>query len=150
MTPSDKPFITIISDGACRGNPGPGGWGTIVRKEEAEDELSGSLPRTTNNRMELTGVLEGLKTIHAPSRIHVITDSQYVVKGMTEWVAGWRRRNWRKADKKPVLNVDLWKALLQACAGHEITWEWVRGHNGHPDNERCDALANRAIDLAAG
>lgn len=143
---SDKPSVTIISDGACRGNPGPGGYGTLIRTADGTRELIGAERATTNNRMELTGALEGFRTLSAPSRVHVITDSQYVVKGMTEWIHGWRRRQWRKADNKPVLNVDLWQALFAEAQKHDVTWEWVRGHAGHPDNERCDALANQAID----
>lgn len=138
--------VEIFADGACRGNPGVGGWGAILRWGRHERELSGFEAETTNNRMELVAVIAALERLKGPCRVRVTTDSRYVVHGMTEWIRGWVRRGWRTAGRKPVRNRDLWERLLRAAAPHEITWHWVGGHAGHPENERCDALANRAMD----
>lgn len=141
-------LITIHTDGACRGNPGPGGWGAILSTEAHERELYGYESWTTNNRMELEAVIQALAAIKRPSRVQVVTDSQYVRNGITQWLPAWKRRGWRTAGRKPVRNVDLWQQLDEACARHEIDWQWVRGHQGHAGNERADELANRAIDEA--
>lgn len=144
-------MIQLFTDGACRGNPGPGGWAAIVRMDGEDRELSGSDPSTTNNRMELLAVIEGLSEVPEGAAVEVVTDSQYVVKGMTEWVAGWQRRGWRKADKKPVLNRELWQRLVELAEQRRVSYTWVEGHAGHEENERCDQLANLAIDrLQAG
>ena len=137
--------VEIFSDGACRGNPGPGGWGALLRFNETERELWGGESATTNNRMELTAVIRALEALKRPSRARVFTDSQYVQKGISEWVHDWKRRDWRTAGKKPVKNVDLWKRLDELAAQHDIEWHWVRGHDGHLENERADRLANRGI-----
>ena len=137
--------VEIFTDGACRGNPGPGGWGVVFRFRNNEKELWGGEAATTNNRMELTAVIRGLEALTRPSRVRVYTDSQYVQKGISEWIHGWKRRGWRTADKKDVKNVDLWKALEEQAARHDVEWHWVKGHAGHPENERADALANRGI-----
>jgi ribonuclease HI len=145
---SVKPEMTsveIFCDGACSGNPGPGGYGAILRCGGREKEISGWAPDTTNNRMELTAVIEALRQLTRPCRITVTTDSQYVVKGMTEWIAGWQRKGWRNSKKEPVLNRDLWEALLEASQSHTVSWKWVRGHDGHVENERCDFLAREAL-----
>jgi ribonuclease HI len=139
--------VEIYADGACRGNPGPGGWGVLLRAGGREKELHGGEAQTTNNRMELTAVIEGLRALKGPSQVRVYTDSQYVQKGISEWIHAWKRRGWRTADKKPVKNEDLWRALDEAARRHRVQWHWVRGHAGHPENERADALANRGIDL---
>ncbi|HUK05610.1 MAG TPA: ribonuclease HI [Burkholderiales bacterium] len=139
--------VEIYADGACRGNPGPGGWGVLLRSGGSERELHGGEAQTTNNRMELTAVIEGLRALKVPSQVRVYTDSQYVQKGISEWIHAWKRRGWRTSDKKPVKNVDLWKALDEAARVHAVEWHWVKGHAGHPENERADALANRGIDL---
>ena len=136
----------IYTDGACRGNPGPGGWGVLLRFNGHEKTLSGAEPLTTNNRMELMAAIQGLETLKRPCRVRLTTDSQYVQKGIQEWLPNWKRRGWKTAARKPVKNVDLWQRLDQAVARHQITWEWVRGHSGHPENELADALANQAID----
>jgi ribonuclease HI len=136
----------IFTDGACRGNPGPGGWGVLLRFNSHEKTLFGAEPQTTNNRMELMAAIQGLESLTRPCRVRLTTDSQYVQKGIQEWLANWKKRGWKTAARKPVKNVDLWQRLDQATARHEITWEWVRGHSGHPENERADALANQAID----
>ena len=136
----------IYTDGACRGNPGPGGWGVLLRFNGHEKTLSGAEPLTTNNRMELMAAIQGLESLTRPCRVRLITDSQYVQKGIQEWLANWKQRGWKTAARKPVKNVDLWQRLDQAAARHQITWEWVRGHSGHPENELADALANQAID----
>lgn len=138
--------VHIYTDGACRGNPGPGGWAAILCADGRERELSGFETRTTNNRMELMAVISGLEALKRPCHVRIVTDSQYVMKGVTEWLAGWKRRNWTTANRKPVRNVDLWKRLDEALAQHRVEWTWVRGHAGHEGNERADALANRAID----
>ena len=139
--------VEIYADGACKGNPGPGGWGVLLRSGGRERELHGGEAQTTNNRMELTAVIEGLRALKVPSQVRVYTDSQYVQKGISEWIHAWKRRGWRTSDKKPVKNVDLWKALDEAARVHAVEWHWVKGHAGHPENERADALANRGIDL---
>ena len=138
--------IQIFTDGACRGNPGPGGWGVILRSGSYEKELFGGEQSTTNNRMELRAAIEGLAALKRPSRVTVTTDSQYVRQGITQWIEGWKRNQWRTSAKKPVKNQDLWQLLDQLTSRHEVTWEWVKGHSGHPDNELADALANRGID----
>ena len=138
--------IEIFTDGACRGNPGPGGWGVILRSGSHEKELFGGEQSTTNNRMELRAAIEGLTALKRPSRVTVTTDSQYVRQGITQWIEGWKRNQWRTSAKKPVKNQDLWQLLDQLTSRHEVTWEWVKGHSGHPDNELADALANRGID----
>jgi len=142
--------VDIYTDGACRGNPGPGGWGAILMSGGRERELSGAESATTNNRMELLAVIHALAALKRQVRARVYTDSQYVRLGMTEWLAGWKARGWRTADRKPVRNQDLWQRLDQLAAGHDIEWHWVKGHSGNPGNERCDALANAAIDALLG
>jgi len=138
--------IDIFTDGACRGNPGPGGWGVILRSGSHEKELFGGEQSTTNNRMELRAAIEGLAALKRPSRVTITTDSQYVRQGITQWIEGWKRNQWRTSAKKPVKNQDLWQLLDELTCRHEVTWEWVKGHSGHPDNELADALANRGID----
>ena len=138
--------IEIYADGACKGNPGPGGWGVLLREHGRERELHGGEAATTNNRMELTAVIRALEALPTGSRVRLYTDSQYVQKGMTEWIAGWKRRGWRTADKKPVKNVDLWQQLEEAARRHRVEWHWVKGHAGHPENERADALANLGVE----
>jgi len=142
------PLVEIFADGACSGNPGPGGWGTILRNGSHEKELSGFAPDTTNNRMELTAAIAGLAALKRPCRVRLTTDSEYLKKGMTEWLAGWLRRGWKNSQKQPVANRDLWERLLELASIHQVEWHWVRGHAGHVENERCDALARAAI--AAG
>ncbi len=143
---SDDKTVTIYTDGACRGNPGPGGWGVVLEYGDHEKVLKGAEPETTNNRMELTAAIQALEALKRPCRVRLVTDSQYVRQGITEWLANWKQRNWKTAAKQPVKNRDLWQRLDEAAASHEIEWEWVRGHNGHPGNERADQLANEAID----
>lgn len=138
--------VELFTDGACRGNPGPGGWGVVLRYGDAEKELWGGEAETTNNRMELTAVIRGLEALTRGCDVTVVTDSQYVKNGITQWIHNWRRNGWRTASKKPVKNADLWRLLEDVVAQHEISWEWVRGHSGHPENERADDLANRGID----
>ena len=134
--------VYIFTDGACSGNPGPGGWGTVLRYNTAEKELSGSEKDTTNNRMELTACIEALKMLKEPCRVELTTDSQYVVNGITKgWAESWRRNGWKKSDKKPALNSDLWGELLELCERHEVNFNWIKGHAGHEENERCDRLA---------
>ncbi len=140
------PELIIHTDGACRGNPGPGGWGVLLDWNGTRKELSGAEPATTNNRMELTAAIMGLAALKRPSVATVQTDSQYVIKGITEWLPAWKARGWRTADKKPVKNQDLWEKLDQLAAGHTLRWQWVKGHSGDPGNERVDELANLAID----
>ena len=137
--------VEIYSDGACRGNPGPGGWGAILRFNEVEKELFGGEAATTNNRMELTAVIRALEALKQPSRVRVYTDSQYVQKGIKEWIHGWKRNGWKTAAKEPVKNKELWIELDELRRKHEIEWHWVKGHAGHPENERADALANKGI-----
>lgn len=138
--------IKVYTDGACRGNPGPGGWGALLVYEGNEKTLKGSESNTTNNRMELLAAIEAIRSIKEPCEIELTTDSQYVRKGITEWIAGWKRRGWMTAAKKPVKNKDLWLALDEEVASHSVEWHWVKGHSGHPENERADELANEAID----
>ena len=138
--------VEIFTDGACSGNPGPGGWGAILRINGTEKELFGGELETTNNRMEMMAVIEALAALKRPVATVVYTDSQYVQKGISEWIHGWKRRGWKTADKKPVKNEDLWRRLDTLAAGHRVTWQWVKGHAGHPENERADALARRGID----
>ena len=140
----------MYTDGACKGNPGPGGWGVLLTWGGTEKELFGGELATTNNRMEMMAVIEGLSALKQPCSITLYIDSQYVLKGMTEWLKGWKSRGWLTASKEPVKNVDLWQRLdtLVHGAGHKIEWRWVKGHAGHPGNERADALANRGVDLA--
>ncbi len=138
--------VALFTDGACRGNPGPGGWGVLLKLGDHEKELWGGERDTTNNRMELTAVIRGLEALKRPVHAHIHTDSQYVMKGMQEWIHNWKRNGWRTADKKPVKNADLWQRLDSLAATHRLEWTWVRGHAGHIENERADALANRGID----
>jgi len=138
--------VEIYTDGACRGNPGPGGWGAVLSAGEHVKELSGAEPLTTNNRMELTAVIRALEALKRPSQLRIFTDSEYVRRGITEWVRSWKARGWKTADRKPVKNQDLWERLDALAAGHQIEWRWVRGHSGIPGNERVDQLANQAID----
>lgn len=138
--------VEIFSDGACSGNPGPGGYGTILRYGDNQKELSGGETLTTNNRMELLGAIRGLEALTRPCEVVITTDSQYLVKGMTEWLAGWVKKGWRNSKKEEVLNRDLWERLLELSQKHSIRWVWVRGHNGHAENERCDELARKAIE----
>ena len=144
---SKKLSIELYTDGACTGNPGPGGWGYILRDPETgkEKEGSGGDPQTTNNRMELLSVIEGLRALRKPATVRLVSDSQYVVKGLQEWLKGWKARGWRKADKSPVLNKELWEELDRLAAVHDVRPEWIRGHQGHHFNERCDRLAVAAI-----
>ena len=145
MKEEKKPFVEVFTDGACSGNPGVGGYGAILRSGEREKELSGCEPMTTNNRMELTAVLKALEALKKPCRVKVMTDSNYVVKGMTSWINTWLKNNWKNSQKQDVVNRDLWEKLLRLSKGHEISWEWVKGHNDHAENERCDFLARLAI-----
>jgi ribonuclease HI len=137
--------VELYSDGACQGNPGPGGWGVLLRFRGNEKELSGGEPATTNNRMELTAVIRGFEALTRPCRVVVTTDSQYVRNGITVWIQRWRRNGWRTADRKPVKNSDLWQRLDELVSAHEVEWHWVKGHAGHPENERADRLATAAI-----
>ena len=137
--------VEIFTDGACRGNPGPGGWGAILRYGDTEKELSGGADETTNNRMELMAAISALEALTRPMAIDLHTDSTYVRDGITKWIHGWKMRDWRTADKKPVKNVDLWRRLEAAAAGHRVEWHWVKGHAGHPENERADELAREAV-----
>lgn len=138
--------IEIYCDGACRGNPGPGGWGAVLRSGVHEKQIYGAEQNTTNNRMELTGAIEALRALKKPSQVTLWTDSQYVKKGMTEWLAGWKAKGWKNAAKEPVKNVDLWQSLEKEAARHIVDWRWVKGHAGHEGNELADQLANRGID----
>lgn len=138
--------ITIYSDGACRGNPGPGGWGALLVYGEHRRELHGGERETTNNRMELTAAIMALEALREPCHVRIFTDSEYVRRGMTEWLAGWKAKGWRTAGRKPVKNADLWQRLEGACARHQIDWHWVKGHNGDPGNEHADQLANKGVD----
>ncbi|HTV90879.1 MAG TPA: ribonuclease HI [Stellaceae bacterium] len=137
--------VEIFTDGACSGNPGPGGWGAVLRYGAVEKELSAGEPATTNNRMELMAAIAGLEALKRPCRVKLYTDSQYLRDGITRWLPAWKSRGWRTADKKPVKNRDLWQRLEAAAAPHAVEWRWVRGHAGHPENERADALARAAI-----
>jgi len=143
-----EPVVEIYTDGACKGNPGPGGWGALLRFGAHERELFGGERSTTNNRMELTAVIRALQALNRPSRVAVHTDSQYVQKGISEWMRAWKARGWKTADRKPVKNEDLWRELDAVASAHQVRWHWVRGHAGHPENERADALANRGAEQA--
>jgi ribonuclease HI len=140
--------VEIWTDGACKGNPGPGGWGVLLKMGAIEKTLHGGEPLTTNNRMEMLAVIEALGALKRPCKVLLHVDSQYVMKGMTEWIHGWKQRGWRTADKKPVKNADLWQRMEEEVAKHTITWKWVKGHAGDPGNERADLLANRGVEEA--
>jgi len=142
---ASKPVVEIFTDGACSGNPGPGGWGALLRYGSVEKEISGGETQTTNNRMELMAAIAALEALKRPSTVRVHTDSQYLRNGITEWIPQWKRRGWKTADKKPVKNADLWQRLEAAEAPHDVKWLWVRGHDGHVENERVDLLARLAI-----
>ncbi|MGH8616090.1 MAG: ribonuclease HI [Burkholderiales bacterium] len=144
-----EPLVEAYTDGACKGNPGIGGWGVLLRCGARERELFGGEAHTTNNRMELTAVIEALTALTARSQVRLYTDSQYVQLGISEWIHAWKRRGWKTADKKPVKNEDLWRRLDELAAQHSVEWLWVRGHDGHPENERADELANRGVALMA-
>lgn len=141
--------VEIFTDGACSGNPGPGGWGTILRAKTSEKELSGGEKMTTNNRMEMMAVIAGLEALKRPCHVTITTDSQYVMKGMTEWLKGWKAKNWKTAARQPVKNADLWQRMDAAAQPHKLEWQWVRGHDGHPENERADQLAVDARTIIA-
>ena len=143
---SDLPHVSIFTDGACSGNPGPGGWGAILRFGEVEKELKGGEPHTTNNRMELLAAISALEALKKSASVDLTTDSQYVRQGITSWIHNWKRNGWRTADKKPVKNDDLWKRLELAIETHDISWHWVKGHSGHDGNERADELARRGME----
>jgi len=145
MTQKQANLVEIFADGACSGNPGPGGYGAILKYGKEIREISGYEIETTNNRMEMMAVIEALRQLKRPCRVRIVTDSQYVVKGMTEWLPGWIKRNWVTSQKKPVLNKSLWKEILRLSKRHKIEWKWIKGHNGHSYNERCDKLARDAI-----
>ena len=147
---SELPIVEMWTDGACRGNPGPGGWGVLIRASAREKELSGGEAVSTNNRMELMAAIEGLNALTRPCRVTLVTDSIYVRDGITKWIHGWRKNGWRTADRKPVKNTELWKALLTAAEPHRVEWKWVKGHSGHAENDRVDALACAAADAQRG
>ena len=144
-SPAGRVAVEMFTDGACSGNPGPGGWGAVLRWRGTEKELYGGEPHTTNNRMELMAVIAGLETLKRPCRVDVHTDSQYVQKGISEWLKRWKARGWKTAEGQPVKNEDLWRRLEEAAARHQVAWHWVRGHSGHPENERADGLARRGV-----
>jgi ribonuclease HI len=141
--------LEIFTDGACKGNPGPGGWGAVIRYDKHEKEISGGNPDTTNNRMELSAAIEALKILIEPCHVKLYTDSKYVLDGITKWIHSWQRNGWKNASKQPVRNSDLWHDLIEAVARHQVEWIWVKGHNGHPENERADRLASDAAEVAA-
>lgn len=141
-----KKQVILYTDGSCRGNPGPGGWGLLLEYGGRRREFSGAEPHTTNNRMELLAVIKGMEALKEPCSVQVVTDSRYVMQGITQWMANWKRNNWKTADRKAVKNQDLWTRLDQALQSHQVQWRWVRGHSGHPQNERADQLASGAID----
>jgi ribonuclease HI len=143
--PSTKPEVELFTDGACSGNPGPGGWAAILRMGEREKELSGGEPATTNNKMELMGAISGLEALKRPCVVKLYTDSKYVLEGATKWIHGWKKNGWRTADKKPVKNVELGQRLDAAAKPHRVHWSWVKGHSGHPEHDRADALARSEI-----
>jgi ribonuclease HI len=147
---TELPHVEIATDGACKGNPGPGGWGAVIRLGAREKELSGGEALTTNNRMEMTAAICGLNALTKPCRVTLSTDSRYVMDGLTKWIKGWQRNGWKTADRRPVKNADLWQALLDAAQPHRIEWVWVKGHAGHPENERADKLASDAAIAAGG
>jgi ribonuclease HI len=142
-------LVEIFTDGACKGNPGPGGWGALIRYGDHEKEISGGDPDTTNNRMELMAAIKALNILIEPCKVTIFTDSKYVCDGITRWVAGWQRNGWKNASKQPVRNADLWHDLIDACVRHEIEWTWVKGHSGHTENDRADKLASDAAEAAA-
>ncbi len=142
----ERRVVYAFTDGGCRGNPGPGGWGVVLRYNGTERELSGGEPHTTNNRMELMAAIQALEALKRPCRVVVTTDSTYVKQGITQWIRRWRANGWRTAGRKPVKNAELWRRLDAAAARHQVEWRWVKGHAGHPENERADALANQAMD----
>lgn len=146
MADQAKKEVALFTDGACRGNPGPGGWGAVLRYGDREKTLYGGEPHTTNNRMELTAAIEGLTALKEPCRVTLTTDSQYVRQGITQWLSGWKAKGWRTSARTPVKNQDLWQRLDAVVARHDVRWQWVKGHSGHRENELADALANRAID----
>jgi len=139
-------MVEVFTDGACRGNPGPGGWGAILRCKGKEKELYGGEAETTNNRMEMMAAIMALESLSRPCQVALTTDSKYVLQGITEWIIGWKKRGWKNSAKQPVKNVDLWQRLDKINATHQVEWHWVKGHSGHDENERADALANRGID----
>ena len=141
--------VAIFTDGACKGNPGPGGWGVLLRMGHHERELVGGEPHTTNNRMEMTAVIRALNALIEPCDVTLHTDSRYVIHGITKWVGGWKKRGWVNASKQPVKNADLWHDLIEAVARHKVTWEWVKGHSGHPENERVDRIASDEAERQA-
>jgi len=143
---ADPKKVELYTDGACRGNPGPGGWGVLMRFGDQEKELYGGEPATTNNRMELTAAIRGLEALTRPCGVDLYTDSKYVMQGITEWIDNWKAKDWKTAARKPVKNADLWRELDEARNRHQVKWHWVKGHSGHDDNERADELANRGID----
>ncbi|HET9460241.1 MAG TPA: ribonuclease HI [Sphingomicrobium sp.] len=143
---AEPPLVEIYTDGACRGNPGPGGWAALLRTGGIEREISGGEKLTTNNRMELRAAIEALNALTRPCKVELHSDSQYLRDGITKWIHGWRRNGWRTADRKPVKNAELWQELLEAASRHEVNWHWVRGHSGHPENDRVDALACAEAD----
>jgi ribonuclease HI len=146
--PKKLPHVVVHTDGACSGNPGPGGWGAILKFGDVEKELSGGEPNTTNNRMELLAAISALEALKRPARVDLYTDSQYLRGGITGWIFGWKKNGWKTADRKPVKNVDLWQRLDQALGEHEIKWHWVKGHAGHDENERADELARKGLQEA--
>ena len=150
MSEGDAPAVDIYTDGACSGNPGPGGWGALLVAKGHEKEISGSANPTTNNRMELMAAIQALETLKRPSLVRLHTDSMYLRDGITRYIHNWKRNGWKTADKKPVKNVDLWQRLEAAIERHRVEWRWVRGHSGHPENERADALARQGIEQARG
>jgi ribonuclease HI len=145
MKRNESSIVEIFADGSCLGNPGPGGYGTIVRYGTREKEISGYCPNTTNNRMELMAVIDGLEALERPSQVRIFTDSNYVYKGITTWIDSWLKRNWLNSQKRPVLNRDLWERLLVVSKPHQIEWRWLKGHARHPENERCDKLARQSV-----
>ena len=149
MPPQTMTAVEIATDGACKGNPGPGGWGALIRAGTTEKELSGGEAQTTNNRMELMAAIKALEALTRPCKVTLSTDSRYVMDGLTKWIIGWQKNGWKTAARQPVKNAELWQALLAAAKPHTIKWVWVKGHAGHPDNERCDKLASAAAMVAA-
>lgn len=146
VVPVSGEVVELFTDGACRGNPGPGGWGVLMRYRDHEKSLYGGEADTTNNRMELMAAIQGLEALKRPCRVRLTTDSRYLKEGFTAWLSAWQRRGWRRADKNPVKNADLWQRLVAAASRHAIEWCWIKGHAGHPENERADALANQGIE----
>ena len=147
---SDTSAVEMYTDGACKGNPGPGGWGALLRYRGVEKELYGGEPDTTNNRMELTAVIRGLEALKRPCAVRIVTDSKYVKQGITQWINRWRRNGWRTAEKRPVKNRDLWERLDALLSRHDVEWKWVKGHAGHAENERADRLANKGVKRIGG